>query len=78
MTLTQEQLADAATLLRRLCVHVDDVNSTGYRLVASKYGMTPEALREVVVVYRKERARKYMRDYMRRRRGGLKRKSAEG
>lgn len=78
MALTQEQVAEAATMLRRLCVHVDDVKSTGYRVVAEKYGVTPESLRDSVVVYKKERARRYMRDYMRRRRGGLKRKKADG
>lgn len=75
MALTQEQVADAWRMLRRLCVRADDATSTGYQMVARKYGVTPEDLAFSVATYKKEKARRYMRDYMRRRRGGLKRKS---
>lgn len=71
--MTEEQKEEALRMLRRLCVGISDVTSRSYLRVADKYGMKPDDLRLVLTVYKKEKNRTYMREYMRRRRGGLKR-----
>jgi len=71
--LTKEQAEEAIRSLRRLYVQLHNVSASGYRTVASAYQLSPEELREEIVKYKKDKARRYMRDYMRKRRGGLKR-----
>jgi UDP-N-acetylmuramoylalanine-D-glutamate ligase len=53
-------------------VQADNTSASSYRLVAEKYGVTPEELHEAIVKYKKEKHRVYMRGYMRRRRGSQK------
>lgn len=70
--LTNDEAAEAWAMLKHLCVRVHSTNSTSYRMVADKYGVTPAELKIRILDYNKIKKRDYMRHYMRKRRGSLK------
>lgn len=72
--MTDEEIKRAIQALKKAWVPLKAIDDPKYAKIAAGFDLTPPALQEAILRFKKEQNKVYMREYMRKRRGSVERR----